>query len=65
MGTGEMGEFEQNLLDYQRDPNNFRDRNNLGDLLELENIVKDIRTEINPKRLTLAGKNKKGELFAI
>ena len=37
----------------------------MGDLLELENIVNDIRTEINPKRLTLAGKNENGELFVI
>ena len=30
---------------------------NMGDLMELENIVKDIWTEMGAKRVTLAGRN--------
>lgn len=61
----ENAEFEQNLMEYNKNPQNYRERMNMGDLMELENIVNDIRTEINSKRITIAGSNKNGEMLII
>ena len=40
-------------------------RGNLGDLQELASILNDIRTEIHQKRLSIVGKNKKGDVVVI
>lgn len=45
------------MMEYDRDPQNFKPKTNMGDLLELENIIKDMRTELGTKRVTLAGRN--------
>lgn len=57
--------MEKNILNYNKNPNEYKNRMNMGDLLELENIVNDIRTDINSKRITIAGKNKNGEIFVL
>ena len=34
-------------------------------MVEMENILQDIRTEIQPKRISVAGKNFKGETMIV